>query len=230
MFCKNQAKSRQDLRRYILFSMTKLLPLNDLDTLIFNPTRFLFMQFIVLNIIYLYRVINNETTPDFQNCDFKLPMKIKLLVVGKTASPWLIEGIDVYVKRLIHYTDFTFEVIPDIKNAGNMQQEQLKDLEATAVLKKVQPRDLVILLDEGGKQFSSEQMADQLQKWMSAGSSNVVFVVGGAFGFGKELLSAAKFRISLSAMTFSHQMVRLIFVEQLYRAFTILKKEPYHHR
>lgn len=191
---------------------------------------FLFMYIIVLNIISLCSVINNEPGSHSQIRDVDLPMKIKLMVVGKTASPWLIEGIDVYVKRLIHYTDFSFEVVPDIRNAASLSQEQLKDLEATAIMKRVQPRDMIILLDEGGKQFSSEQMAEQLQKWMTAGSSNILFVVGGAFGFGKELQAAAKFRISLSPMTFSHQMVRLIFVEQLYRAFTILRKEPYHHR
>ena len=156
------------------------------------------MRFIVLNIISLCRVINNETDPCFQNCDIELPMKMKLLVVGKTASPWLMEGIDVYVKRLVHYTDFSVEVIPDIRNAGSLSQEQLKELEATAIMKRVQPRDMIILLDEGGKQFTSEQLAEQLQKWMSAGSANILFVVGGAFGFGKELLAAAKFKIGFA--------------------------------
>ena len=157
-------------------------------------------------------------------------MKIKLLVIGKTSAVYLEEGIQVYLKRLVHYADFSMEVIPDIKVNSSTETAKLKELEAHAFLKKLAPRDFVVLLDENGKQFSSEGLASQINKWQVAGDKNLVFIIGGAFGFGEELKKRSSMSLSLSEMTFSHQMVRLIFVEQLYRAFTILKGEQYHHK
>lgn len=154
-------------------------------------------------------------------------MKVKLLMIGKTTPEFLSDGIKEYEQRLIHYIGFSIEAIPDVKKAPS---DKLKDLEAEAFLKKVSNRDFVVLLDEKGKLFSSEGFAAQLEKWMNGGQSQVVFIIGGAFGFGKALYERANLQISLSQMTFSHQMVRLIFVEQLYRAYTILKGEPYHHK
>ena len=157
-------------------------------------------------------------------------MKVKLLVIGKTSAAYLEEGIAVYVKRLVHYTDFSFEAVADVKVNSGMEPDKLKDLEAVSFLKKIKAGDYVVLLDERGKQLSSEAFAKQIGKWQVSGEKNVVFIVGGAYGFGSELKSRAAMSLSLSEMTFSHQMVRLIFVEQLYRAFTILKGEPYHHK
>ena len=157
-------------------------------------------------------------------------MKIKLLVIGKTSESYLSEGIALYLKRLSHYIDFSFEVLPDIKRAPSMLSDQLKEAESAAFMKKIGERDFVILLDENGKTYTSEGFASQIEKWMVTGDKNPVFIIGGAFGFGKALTERAALKISLSEMTFSHQMVRLIFVEQLYRAFTIIRNEPYHHK
>jgi len=157
-------------------------------------------------------------------------MKIKLLMIGKTAFSYLEEGMELYLKRLVHYTDLTLEIIPDVKRTAATSPQKLKDLEAEAILKKIGPRDVIVLLDEYGKTFSSLKFAAQVQKWMQTGDKNMVFIIGGAFGFGNALHEKALMKISLSEMTFSHQMVRLIFLEQLYRAFTIIKNEPYHHK
>jgi 23S rRNA (pseudouridine1915-N3)-methyltransferase len=154
-------------------------------------------------------------------------MKIKLLVIGKTTPEYLKDGIAEYEKRLVHYTGFSIEMLPDVKKAPI---DKLKELEAEAFLKKITNRDFVVLLDENGKLFSSEKFAGQFEKWMNGQITQVVFIIGGAFGFGKALYDRANLQIALSEMTFSHQMVRLIFVEQLYRAFTIIKGEPYHHQ
>jgi len=157
-------------------------------------------------------------------------MKVKLLVIGKTAADYLDSGIAIYAKRLVHYTDFTLQVVPDIKTGKTTDQTLLKEQEAKAFMKHITNRDFVVLLDEHGKKFSSIDFAGQLGKWIMKGDKNLVFIIGGAFGFGEELIKKSSFTMSLSSMTFSHQMVRLIFVEQLYRAFTILKGEPYHHK
>ncbi len=157
-------------------------------------------------------------------------MKFKLIAIGKTSSAYLEEGISVYLKRLIHYTAFTIEIVADVKSAGTLDQTRLKELEAVNILKKINDRDLVVLLDENGKHLTSEGFANQISKWMLSGDRNVVFVIGGAFGFGDELKKRANYSMSLSSMTFSHQMARLIFTEQLYRAFTIIKGEQYHHK
>lgn len=152
------------------------------------------------------------------------------MVIGKTAADYLDSGIAIYAKRLVHYTDFTLQVVPDIKTGKTTDQTLLKEQEAKAFMKHITNRDFVVLLDEHGKKFSSIDFAGQLGKWIMKGDKNLVFIIGGAFGFGEELIKKSSFTMSLSSMTFSHQMVRLIFVEQLYRAFTILKGEPYHHK
>ena len=156
-------------------------------------------------------------------------MKIRLLVIGKTNESWLDEGIKMYLKRLVHYIDFTLEVVPDVKQGGVLEQETLKEKESEAFLKRLDSRDEVYLLDEKGKSYSSPAFAKFFEKRMVSGSKQIVFVIGGAFGFGKKLHDRAQGLISLSEMTFSHQMVRVIFVEQVYRAFTIVRGEGYHH-
>lgn len=156
-------------------------------------------------------------------------MKIKLLVVGKTDNRHLISLIDDYTKRLKFYIPFEMEIIPDIKRAKNMSEANLKKAEGDAILKHIATADNVILLDEKGKSFSSVGFSKLLQKKMNSGLKTLVFVIGGPYGFGEDVYNRANGKISLSSMTFSHQMVRLFFVEQLYRAFTILRNEPYHH-
>ena len=156
-------------------------------------------------------------------------MKIKLLVIGKTDDKNLQQLIDDYQKRLGFYIKFELIVIPDIKNTKNLTENQQKEREGELMLKHLETSDELILLDEKGKGFRSVEFADLLQKKMNSGIKQLVFVVGGPYGFSDELYKMANAKISLSKMTFSHQMVRLFMVEQLYRAFTILKNEPYHH-
>ena len=157
-------------------------------------------------------------------------MTIKLLAVGKTDSTLLQELIAEYENRLKHYIKFEIEIIPDIKNAKNLSETQQKEKEGELILKKIQPTSILVLLDENGKQFSSVDFATYLQKKMNSGIKQLVFVIGGPYGFSEALYKKAQAKISLSKMTFSHQMVRLFIVEQIYRGFTILKNEPYHHR
>lgn len=156
-------------------------------------------------------------------------MKIILLVVGKTNDTWAKTAIAEYEKRLKHYLPFQIEVIPDLKSTKNFTGEQVKTREAEAILAWNKPGDVMVLLDENGEQFKSEGFAGLLQKKMNSGVRNLVFVVGGPYGFASSVYAACKKRISLSKMTFSHQMVRVFFLEQLYRAMTILSNEPYHH-
>ena len=156
-------------------------------------------------------------------------MKIKLLMVGKTVDSDLIKLIENYQKRLTHYVNFEAVIIPDIKNAKNLTSDQQKEKEAELLLSKMEPTDEVILLDERGKVFTSVQFARFLEEKMLYSSKNLTFVVGGAYGFSEKVYERAGGLLSLSAMTFSHQMIRLLFVEQLYRAMTIIKGEPYHH-
>ncbi len=156
-------------------------------------------------------------------------MKIELWQVGKTSFAYLQDGIDIYQKRLKHYISFQSEIIPDIKNAKNLSKIQIKNKEGDAILKKLKPNDTLVLLDENGKTFDSIQFSQYLEKSMQQSHKRIIFVVGGAYGFSEEMYQRANQKISLSKMTFSHQMVRLFFVEQLYRAMTILKGEPYHH-
>ncbi|WP_299432475.1 23S rRNA (pseudouridine(1915)-N(3))-methyltransferase RlmH [uncultured Maribacter sp.] len=157
-------------------------------------------------------------------------MTIKLIAIGKTDSKQLQELINIYTKRLQHYIKFSLDIIPDIKNVKNLSEKQQKEKEGELILKKIIPTDVLVLLDENGKQFSSVDFSNYLQKKMNAGNKQLVFVIGGPYGFSDNIYKAAKGKISLSKMTFSHQMVRLFMVEQIYRGFTILKNEPYHHR
>jgi 23S rRNA (pseudouridine1915-N3)-methyltransferase len=156
-------------------------------------------------------------------------MKITLLVVGKTEDSYLIEGIDKYLGRLKHYINFNMLVIPDIKNTKNLSETQQKAKEATLILKHIINSDLLVLMDEKGKKFTSVQFSEYLNKHMIGSVQHLVFVIGGPYGFDQTVYDRANGKISLSDMTFSHQMVRLFFTEQLYRAFSILKGEPYHH-
>lgn len=157
-------------------------------------------------------------------------MNIKLLAIGKTDNKALQQLMDDYMKRLSFYVKFELEVIPDIKNAKNLSEAQQKEKEGELILSKLSPTDQLILLDENGKSFSSVGFSEELQKKMNSGIKTLVFVIGGPYGFSKEVYNKAQGKVSLSSMTFSHQMVRLFFIEQVYRAFTILRGEPYHHQ
>ena len=156
-------------------------------------------------------------------------MKITFLTVGKTEDAYLKEGIDKYVKRLKHYTRLTIVEIDELKNTKAITREQQKAKEAELIIKKITPLDYVILLDEKGLEFSSSQFASYLDKKAISSVTSLIFIVGGPYGFDQSVYARANDKLSLSSMTFSHQMVRLFFVEQLYRAFTIIKGEPYHH-
>ncbi len=157
-------------------------------------------------------------------------MNIKLLAIGKTDQTHLQTLINDYAKRLSYYIKFDLEVIPDIKNAKNLSEQQQKEKEGELILSKIGPSDQMILLDENGKSFSSVEFSAELQKKMNSGIKTLVFVIGGPYGFSEAVYNQSQGKISLSKMTFSHQMVRLFFVEQLYRGFTILRNEPYHHQ
>ena len=156
-------------------------------------------------------------------------MKITLLTVGKTDVKWVGDGLDLYVSRLAHYVPFQVREIPELKNVSALDKAQIKSREGALILKSLRPSDEVVLLDEGGREFRSVDFAAWLEERMSRGSRDLVFVVGGAYGFSPEVYARADSKLSLSKMTFSHQMVRTIFAEQLYRAFTIMRGEPYHH-
>lgn len=157
-------------------------------------------------------------------------MKITLLTVGKTDKSWVKDGLDIYVSRLKHYVPFSIIEIPELKNVSALSKEQIKVREGELVLKALGASDLLILLDERGKEFSSMEFASDLQNRMTRTGKDIVFLIGGAYGFSDAVYSRADAKISLSRMTFSHQMVRVIFTEQLYRAFTIMRGEPYHHQ
>ena len=156
-------------------------------------------------------------------------MEVKLITVGKTDVPWVKEGLDLYVSRLRHYVPFSLAEIPQLKNVSAFSQEQIKEKEGELILKQVAPGYTFILLDERGKQYRSVEWADWIQRQLSKGGKGLVFVVGGAYGFSQKVYERADGLVSLSKMTFSHQMVRTVFAEQLYRAFTIIRGEPYHH-
>ena len=157
-------------------------------------------------------------------------MNIKLIAIGKTDNKSLQSLIDDYTKRLSFYIKFELDIIPDIKNVKNLSESQQKEKEGELILSKIYPTDNLILLDENGKSFSSVSFSNELQKKMNAGIKTLVFVIGGPYGFSDAVYAKANGKISLSQMTFSHQMVRLFFIEQVYRGFTILKNEPYHHQ
>ena len=157
-------------------------------------------------------------------------MTIKLIAIGKTDNTDLQSLMDDYIKRLGFYIKFSMDIIPDIKNAKNFSEEQQKQKEGELILNKLNATDILILLDENGKQFDSVHFSEYLQKHMNSGIKQLVFVIGGPYGFSKDVYNKSNGKLSLSKMTFSHQMIRLFFIEQLYRGFTILRNEPYHHR
>ena len=156
-------------------------------------------------------------------------MKITLAVIGKTEAGFVRQGIEEYVKRLQHYVAFNIQYIGDVKSTRNMSEAQQKTAEGKAILASLDNSDHVVLLDEHGVERTSIDYSQWLQRRMASGSKRLVFVVGGPYGFSPEVYDRANEKISLSKMTFPHELVRLIFVEQLYRAFTILRNEPYHH-
>ncbi|WP_194775111.1 23S rRNA (pseudouridine(1915)-N(3))-methyltransferase RlmH [Pararhodonellum marinum] len=157
-------------------------------------------------------------------------MQIKLLAVGKTDHPAIQNLIEEYCKRLGFYIRFELEIIPDLKNSKSLNEAKQKEKEGELILKKVQAADELVLLDETGKSYTSIDFSEYLQKKMNAGIKQLIFVIGGPYGFSEQVYQRANSKLSLSKMTFSHQMIRPFFLEQLYRAFTILKNEPYHHR
>lgn len=156
-------------------------------------------------------------------------MKTILVMVGRTDEAWLASGIDEYIKRIGRYIPFQDIVVQDVRKGKNMPESVVKKEEGALILKKISPGDVLVLLDEKGAINSSRDFAGFIQKQMNSSTRNLFFVIGGAYGFSEEIYKRSDFKISLSKLTFSHQMVRLIFVEQLYRAMTILNNEPYHH-
>ena len=158
-----------------------------------------------------------------------IDMKILLIVIGKTDQKWLVDGIGQYAERLTHFAQFEMQVIPDIKNTKNMDFQTQKIREGELILNLLQPSDDVWLLDDKGREITSPEMARWLEKRMAQSTKRLVFIIGGPYGFSQDVYNRVPGKMSLSKMTFSHQMVRLIFVEQLYRAFSILNNLPYHH-
>ena len=157
-------------------------------------------------------------------------MTIKVLTIGKTDGKALQQLISDYEKRLGHYVKFNLEILPDIKNSKNLTEIQQKDKEGELLLKKLNPTDVLVLFDENGKTYTSVEFSKFLQKKMNSGIKQLVLAIGGPYGFSDSVYQKAQSKLSLSKMTFSHQMVRLFIVEQLYRAFTIMRNEPYHHQ
>ena len=156
-------------------------------------------------------------------------MKIEFWVIGKTSESYLEEGISIYLQRLRHYVPFEMIILPDVKNPGKINGDQLKVKEGEIVLNRLKKEDFLILLDERGKSHTSEAFAQFVEQKLQLPGKKLVFLVGGAYGFSDAVYARANGKLSLSTMTFSHQMVRLFFVEQLYRAMTILRNEPYHN-
>lgn len=156
-------------------------------------------------------------------------MKITFLTIGKTTFPFVKEGCDIFIKRIKHYTPFELVELPELKNVSSLSREQIKEREGELILKNIKESDKVILLDERGKDYTSIEWSKVMEKEMTSGTKSIVFIVGGAYGFSQKIYGRANSLLSLSSMTFSHQIIRLFFVEQLYRAFTIIKGEPYHN-
>ncbi len=156
-------------------------------------------------------------------------MKIDCCYIGKTKADYLKTGIQLYEKRLSHYLKQTTSIIPDLKNAKNLAISEIKKKEARLILNRIQPADHLVVLDEKGKHYNSQNFANWFQQKMNRGTSKIVFQVGGAYGFDESVYQRANEKLALSAMTFSHQMIRLLLTEQIYRAMTILHNEPYHN-
>jgi 23S rRNA (pseudouridine1915-N3)-methyltransferase len=157
-------------------------------------------------------------------------MKIKIVCIGKTNFGYIDEGIRLYQNRMIHFVDFELICLPDIKNQKNMPVPDLKKKEGLTILKNITSNDYLCLLDENGQNYASEAFAEYIEKKTEQNIKTMIFLIGGAFGFSQEVYQRADFKLSLSKMTFSHQIVRLIFMEQLYRAYTIIKRIPYHNQ
>ena len=156
-------------------------------------------------------------------------MRLTLLTVGKTDIPWVRDGLEMYLSRIRHYVPFELREIPELKGVSSLGREQIKEREGDLILKQIRPADEVVLLDEHGRTYRSLAFAEWLGRRMAGSGRDLVFVIGGAYGFSDAVYARADGKLSLSEMTFSHQLVRTIFAEQLYRAFTILRGEPYHH-
>lgn len=156
-------------------------------------------------------------------------MKTQVWAIGKTNEPYLQQGCTLYEQRLKHYLPFQFYKLADVRQAGRLSAEQLKKKEAEAVFKQLKPDDQLVLLDEQGKHYTSEALARQMDKWQQLSKRRLIFLIGGAYGFDESLYQRADTKLALSSMTFSHQMIRLFLLEQLYRAMTILRNEPYHN-
>lgn len=156
-------------------------------------------------------------------------MKLLLMAVGKTSQSMIRSGIDLYLERLRHYLPVEVEIVADVRRTSSLTFDRQKELEGEAILKRIEPGDRLILLDENGREMTSREFAAFMEKQMASGVKRVVFVVGGPYGFSQAVYQRADSKLSLSRMTFNHEMVRLFFVEQLYRAQTILRNEPYHH-
>lgn len=157
-------------------------------------------------------------------------MKSLLIAIGKTDETYLNAGIDKFADRIAHYAPFEFKILPDVKRTKGITEEQQKSAEANMLLAELTPADIVVLLDEKGREYTSVEFATYINKVNISGAKRLVFIIGGPYGFSQQIYDRANDKISLSRMTFSHQMVRLIFLEQLYRAHTILRGEPYHHQ
>ncbi len=156
-------------------------------------------------------------------------MKVTLLTIGKTDAGYFVEAINEYTKRLTHYIPFEIQIIPDIKNTKKLSEEQQKEQEGDLILKNLQAGDYIVLLDEKGKEYTSMQFATYMEKKTINVAKRLIFIIGGPYGFSQSVYDKANEKLTLSKMTFTHQMVRLVFVEQLYRAMTIINNEPYHH-
>lgn len=156
-------------------------------------------------------------------------MKVEFWSIGKTKASYLQEGVSIYEKRIQHYVKMEVLLLPDIKNAKNLKPKQVKEKEGLLFLKKIQKRDYVVLLDERGKAFTSVEFSTFIERQLQQSFAKIIFIVGGAYGFSPAMYQRANFQFQLSKMTFSHQMIRLFFLEQFYRAMTILKNEPYHN-
>lgn len=156
-------------------------------------------------------------------------MEIELITVGKSSIPFVVEGTAEYIKRLKHYITFRITSLPDVKRVSSLTESRQREMEGESILARLQTSDFVALLDERGREFTSVEFSQFIEKRMVAGSRRLVFVVGGPYGFSQQVYDRADTKISLSRMTFNHEMVRLFFVEQVYRAMTILRGEPYHH-
>lgn len=156
-------------------------------------------------------------------------MKIKIIAIGKTHKSFLMEGENEYIKRIKKYIPIEKVEIPDLKNAKKLSQQLIKEKEGKLLISKIEPHSLIVLLDEKGKEFTSMKFSGWIQDKMNRGYKNIIFLIGGAYGFSDEVYTLANEKIALSKMTFSHQMIRMLFTEQIYRAFTILNNEPYHH-